>query len=165
MSEKKIRAGVLPRPFVLGLAVRVLASLTFATHARLTDRPLSSQVPASAIAAERAVLLVSNLTTGDVTVTSTEGETIAQFGQDGGGFISTIHRVILRERGKRSDALDGPIFIRAFENGRLGLHDPITGLDTDLMAFGDSNVEAFASLLSNMQPEGGRTDGTADERS
>ncbi|MEL7115771.1 MAG: photosynthetic complex assembly protein PuhC [Pseudomonadota bacterium] len=155
------KSRILPRTFIRGLAVLVLATLVFVAYATLTDRPLVAQVPASPVADERAVYLNSQLAAGKVVVTDSEGQLIADLGQDGGGFVTTIHRVVLRERATHGVAADGPILIRAFENGRLGVHDPSTGFDADLMAFGSDNIGVFAELLTITATDtnGGRTDG------
>jgi len=155
---------ILPRTLIRGLVVLVLASLAFAAYARLTDRPLASTPPKAAIAEEVSVRLDSRIAAGEVTVRSTAGDVIAELGQDGGGFVSTIHRVILRERAKRGADGGAAIRIRAFENGRMGVYDPATDLAIDLMGYGPDNVAVFATLITTTQTHtnGGRTDGTAD---
>ena len=83
----------------------------------------------------------------------TDGTLLAALSPEAGGFIAGMHRVILRERTKHRVALEGPVTLQAFENGRMAIHDPSTGWGADLMGFGADNAGAFARLLaqSNFQ--------------
>jgi putative photosynthetic complex assembly protein len=155
---------LIPKPLLIGLSALILASLTFTAYARISGQPLSSVPPDAPLAREVAVLLDSQFAAGQVVVRNADGSFLQELGQDGGGFVSTIHRVILRERGLHKAPAEGPIHIREYENGRLAVFDPSTGYEADLMAFGESNIAVFASLITQSQTNGGRTDGTAYQR-
>jgi putative photosynthetic complex assembly protein len=157
------KSRLLPRPFIGGLVVLVLAALTFACYARITDRPLASQAPAAPLASEAAVVLSSDISTGEVWVHHPDGTEIDHITKSGGGFLATLHRVVLRERGKHGVAADPPVLFRAYQNGRFALFDPSTGLDADLTGYGTGNVDTIATLITKANAtNGGRTDGTAD---
>ena len=156
------KSRLLPPAMIKGLVALVVAALAFAAYARLTDRPLASQTPDAAIATEAVVLLRSNIASGEVWIMDPSGHDIAHMAE-GAGFIATLHRVVLRERGKHKVAADAPIHLRAFENGRYGLFDPTTGLTADLSGYGPSNTAAINELITTANAtNGGRTDGTAD---
>lgn len=156
---------LIPKPLLIGLSALILASLTFTAYARISGQPLSSVPPSAPLATEVAVRLDSQFAAGQVVVRDAQGAVLLELGQDGGGFVSTIHRVILRERGLHKVAPDGPIHVRQYENGRIAVFDPATGYEADLMAFGESNIAVFAKLITTAtQTDGGRTDGTADKR-
>lgn len=144
---------MLPRVLIRAMVALVLASLAIATFARVTDRPLISTPPVSPVVAETSILLASDGVSGAVEVRQADGALLAELSPEAGGFIAGMHRVIIRERTKHRVALDGPVTIQAFENGRMAIHDPSTGWGADLMGFGADNAGAFARLLaqSNFQ--------------
>lgn len=142
---------MLPKVLIRAMIALVLASLAIATFARVTDRPLVSTPPISPVVAESTLVLASDGVSGAVIVTDMNGAAIANLTPEEGGFIAGVHRVIIRERTKHRVALDGPVIIRAFENGRIGITDPATGWAADLMGFGAGNAAAFAKLLAQAQ--------------
>ena len=147
---------MLPRVLIRAMVGLVLATLVIVTFARVTDRPLVSTPPVSPVAAEAFIVIDADPTSGAAKVHLADGTLLAEFGPMEGGFISGMYRVIHRERTKHRVALDGPLTLQAYENGRMGLIDPSTGWRADLMGFGVDNAEAFARLLA-MTQEGGNT--------
>ncbi len=150
------RDGMLPRALIRAMLALVLAALAITTFARVTDRPLVSTPPVSPVKAEAAILIDADPVSGAATVRRDDGTVLAELSEHEGGFISGIARVLHRERTKHRVALDGPVILQAYENGRMGLIDPSTGWRADLMGFGADNAEAFARLLA-MTQEGGNT--------
>ncbi|MEO0420847.1 MAG: photosynthetic complex assembly protein PuhC [Pseudomonadota bacterium] len=74
-------------------------------------------------------------------------------------FIRGTLRVITRERQVRGVDGDAPVLLQAREDGAVVLRDTASGVDYDLRAFGQTNLEAFASLLASNGPgAGGVTD-------
>ncbi len=151
---------MLPRVLIRGVLCLIAATLAIATYARVTDRPLESTPPVSPVVAESALVLTSDGTTGAITVHLPDGALVADLDAEAGGFVAGVHRVIIRERTKHRVALDGPVTLQAFENGRMAITDPSTGWRADLMGFGADNASAFARLLAKTQ--GGNTHGTTD---
>jgi len=151
---------MLPRVLIRGVLCLIVATLAIATFASVTDRPLEATPPVSPVVAETQMVLTSDGVTGAVRVHDTNGTLIANLDAEAGGFISGVHRVIIRERTKHRTALQGPVTLQAFENGRMAITDPSTGWKADLMGFGADNARAFAQLLAKTQ--GGNTHGTTD---
>lgn len=148
---------MVPRTMVRAMVVLVLATLAIVVIARVTDRPLSSTVPESRVQAEVSLILEADPASGAATVYRSSGHELASYQADEGGFIAGITRVIARERTKHRVALDGPVTLQAYENGRMAILDPATGWRADLMGFGADNAEAFARLLALAHETGGNT--------
>ena len=142
---------MLPRVLIRGVITLVAAVMAITIFARVTDRPLESTPPVSPVVAEAALILTSDGTTGAIDIHTPDGSLVAALDAEQGGFIAGVHRVILRERTKHRMATDGPVLLRAFENGRMAIHDPSTGWGADLMGFGTDNARAFARVLAQTQ--------------
>ncbi len=65
------------------------------------------------------------------------------------GFVRGVLRALTRERRIRGVAGSrAPFTLGVAADGRLKLHDPATGMQLDLEAFGPTNAGAFARLLA-----------------
>lgn len=146
---------MLPRVLIRAVIALVLASLAIATYASVTDRPLVSTPPVAPVVAETSLVLASDGVSGAVEVSLADGTPLANLSPEQGGFIAGMHRVILRERTKHRVALEGPVTLQAYDNGRMAIHDPSTGWSADLMGFGADNAGAFARLLAQSQSQKG----------
>ena len=140
------RRDLVPLPLVRAMSAMVIASLALASFAVWTDRPLEAMPPESPVAAERLLLLSGDMA-GAAEVRDVDGALIADLSPKEGGFISGVWRVLVRERTKARQPLDGPVRLVRTENGRLAIFDPSTNWRADLMGFGADNAAAFAKLL------------------
>lgn len=138
---------LVPRILVRGLLGLVLACLAMVTVFVISDQPKESTPPQSAIAVQK-VLYLEGAMSGAARVLAQDGTLIADLSPEEGGFVSGMWRVLQRERTKARVALDGPVTLTAFENGRVAILDPSTGWGADLMGFGQDNAAAFAKLLA-----------------
>ena len=138
---------MIPRVLLRAVVALVLASLVIVTYARLTDRPLEATPPDDvAVAKERRVLLYGNMS-GAARVLDLDGTVIADLDPSRGGFIAGIWRVLKRVRGQHQVALDAPVRLVLWEDGRLSILDDTTGWRAELTGFGADNLDAFARLL------------------
>lgn len=137
---------LIPRFLVRSLTALVLVCLALVTMATLTDRPLESTPPREAVVAERIIILSGDLS-GAARVMDVNGQVIAELSPEQGGFISGVHRVLVRERTKHGVALDGPVRLVRTEGNRIAIYDDTIGWSADLMGFGLTNTRAFARLL------------------
>lgn len=128
---------------VLGLIFSVLVIVTFA---RVTDRPPEAQPAKGPILAERVIVLEGTLS-GAARISSVDGEVLAQYAAGKGGFVSTIERVVARERQRFGVESTGPLHLRKREGGQLALFDPLTDTEIVLASFGADNIKKFAVLL------------------
>ena len=55
-------------------------------------------------------------------------------------FVSTILRVINRDRIKRNIDKSGPLILQKKDDKRISIFDPSSGKEVDLMAFGEDNI-------------------------
>jgi putative photosynthetic complex assembly protein len=64
------------------------------------------------------------------------------------GFVAMTIKSMTRERNKFNVADTEPYRLSRLKNGRLSLTDPVTGTRIELVAFGVTNIGAFAQLLT-----------------
>ncbi len=137
---------LVPRTMIRTMFGLVMVCLILVSAHVWTGQPRTSVPPASAVKMEKTLFLHGNMS-GAARVLGADGTVVADLGPEKGGFVSGIWRVLQRERIKARVALDGPVVVQAFENGRMAITDPSTGWSADLMGFGQDNAAAFAKLL------------------
>lgn len=145
-SKRPTDRDLVPRIMVRAMFGLVLTVLALVTYARLSDAPLVSTPPESAVVLERHVFLQGEMS-GAATVLDGNGALVARLAPEKGGFIAGIARVLDRERTKHGVALTGPVTVIKRADGRISIHDPSTGWGADLMGFGKDNALAFIRLL------------------
>ncbi len=137
----------IPPILIKGMFGLVALCLVLVTAYVLTGQPVVSTPPDSPVVASREIVIAGDMG-GRASVLAADGTVIAELSAEEGGFISGVARVIARERGKRGLGTEAPVTLVRRENGRLSLHDPLTGWNADLMGFGLDNARAFARLLA-----------------
>ncbi|MEL7164660.1 MAG: photosynthetic complex assembly protein PuhC [Pseudomonadota bacterium] len=145
-TSDRILALPLPGFLVAGLLALVLGIVTVST---LTDDGAVRQVTETEILDER-IMLVDGSITGAATITGADGQPIAEFADGEAVFITTIARVVERQRIKSGVPLDGPIHLRRRAPNRLSVYDPVTRAEFGLSSFGKDNIAAFAALLTDV---------------
>jgi putative photosynthetic complex assembly protein len=139
---------LVPRAMVRTMFGLVMLCLIMVTAHVWTGQPITATPPDSPVKVEKTLFLQGDMS-GAARVLDANGTMIANLSPEEGGFLSGIWRVLQRERTKARVALDGPVTVTAFENGRMAITDPSTGWSADLMGFGQDNAAAFARLLLN----------------
>lgn len=139
---------LVPQVMVRAMFGLVMLCLILVTAHVWTGQPVTSAPPESAVKIEKVLFLEGSMS-GAARVLDGNGTLIADLGPEEGGFLAGVWRVLQRERTKARVALDGPIHVTAYENGRMAVTDPSTGWSADLMGFGQDNAAAFARLLLN----------------
>ncbi|MBY4894224.1 pullulanase [Rhodobacteraceae bacterium N5(2021)] len=140
---------MVPVVLVRAMFILCVCVLIIVSYARLTDRPLSATAPTVEevpIVTERLVRIYGELN-GSARVLDVDGNVIATFAQDEGGFIAGVSRVLERERGAVGAMASDPIRVVRFADGRIGLRDDLTDFRAELVGFGADNEAAFARLL------------------
>jgi putative photosynthetic complex assembly protein len=126
----------------MGLAILALVGLTIAPlpSVRGTDGAAPPRSERSFRAADRAdgAVVITDATTGREVLVVAPGED---------GFIRGTLRGLARDRRMRDLGPEAPFRLVAWSDGRLTLDDPATGRRLDLLAFGQTQAEAFARLL------------------
>jgi len=152
MSHQKAELRERDREMIPIVLVRAMFGLAFVillivAYARFTDRPLEAMPPQANVVTERTLVLSGDMS-GAAAVHTAQGKLVATFDSEQGGFISGVYRVLERERNKHGVAVDAPVRLVQFNNGRLMIFDDTTQWRADLMGFGATNRAAFASLLA-----------------
>ncbi|MEM7596903.1 MAG: photosynthetic complex assembly protein PuhC [Pseudomonadota bacterium] len=136
----------IPTALLRGILVLLALVLTLVFYASWTDRPLEAQPPNGEIVSERVIHLQGTVA-GAARILDAEGVEIMRFATGEGGFVSTIDRVIRRERLRNGVSNDGVLHVRMREGQRLSIFDPSTGREIELEAFGRDNIAKFAALV------------------
>lgn len=139
LGERSGQAMTLIVVFLVGIVALV-------AWARITDRPLAAQPKDLQLSSERVIFVTADLD-GAARITDQTGGVVAEFEAGEAVFISTIARVIRRERQKANASLDAPIHLRQRGEARLTIFDPETQRETELSSFGKDNIASFAVLL------------------
>lgn len=145
VRDKEMVPVVLVRAmFILCVCVLIIVS-----YARLTDRPLSAMPPTVEdvpVVMERSIRIFGELN-GSARVLDADGNLIANFTPEEGGFVAGVYRVLERERGAVGAMASDPIRLVRFADGRVSLRDTYTDFRAELVGFGADNEAAFARLL------------------
>jgi putative photosynthetic complex assembly protein len=126
---------------MIGLA---LVSLLLVAWARATDRPLVGVPPSAEAVRERTVTLIGGGAQA-VTVLDENGAVLADLAH--GGFVTVIQNGLQRVRKVHGLPADLPVRIVEYANGRLTIHDDVTGWSVELGAFGADNRAAWERLM------------------
>lgn len=140
---------MIPTVLIRAMFILCLCVLIIVSYARLTDRPLSAMPPSVEevpVLQERVIRIYGEMN-GSARVLDVDGNLIATFGPDEGGFIAGISRVLERTRGAVGAEASDPIRLVRFADGRLGLRDDYTTFRTELVGFGADNEAVFSRLL------------------
>lgn len=108
---------------------------------------LAAVFPAKPIVAQRA-FFVEGSTPGTLVLRDVDSNAVIKtYTPDQDGFIRTTLKGL--ERARRSAEMDlrAPYQLTKFNDGMLTLDDIATGQRIELIAFGPTNLEAFAELL------------------
>lgn len=131
-------------PFI-GLVLLLGLTLAAAGSARLWHVP--EPPPATPVAAARS-LVFADRDDGAVVVSASDGTPVAVLPPGTNGFVRGALRGLARERRREDAAMAAPFNVTEYVDGRVTLQDPATGRWVDLRAFGATNAEAFARLLT-----------------
>jgi putative photosynthetic complex assembly protein len=136
-----------PRRVLIGAAALVALTITAAAVGRLTG---SSQTTLTAAAVQSRELVFRDVADGSIAVfdardTSTPIDVVPPATN---GFLRGTMRGLARQRLRQDADRDIPFRLTQWADNRLTLEDPTTHRMLDLEAFGLTNEQAFARLLS-----------------
>jgi len=140
-----------PRPALLTAGVVIAGSICLACVGRLTGAANSE--PTAPMVASRA-LLFEDRPDGGVTVfdAADPASPIAIVAPETNGFLRATMRGLARQRLREDAGRAIPFRLTEWADGRLTLEDPATGRRVEMEAFGITNEEAFARLLTAKAP-------------
>ena len=84
---------------------------------------------------------------GETLILDDEGNVLVSFSKEQENFVSTVTKVLERDRKKVGIFENSNVFIRLSDNDRLSIFDPQTGREFDLAGFGDGNIQIFFNIL------------------
>ena len=139
---------MISRAMVRAIVALIIGVLALVSYATFTGRTPSAVVPEGAVVKSRLILIQAE-DSGAVRIFTAEGKLIADLSAKQGGFISSIDRSLRRKRVVANLPQAGPVLLTLDDLNRLKISDPQSGWSADLMAFGKSNIGAFAMLLDS----------------
>ena len=120
--------------------------VAFVTVFRVLDlEPYSIPVVAPKISEKR--ILFDFGENDETLILSSTGEILVSYSSEQSNFVSTVTKVLKRERKKVGIEENAKVLLRRDENNRLSIYDPETKREIDLAGFGESNLEIFYNLL------------------
>ncbi len=143
---------ILPyRPFPRGPLIGAGVLLTAVILTAALGRHIGSSTPPAAASVAARDLRFEDRADGAVAVLDArDGRQVDVAAAGTNGFLRATMRGLARERALRGveDRIDAPFRLTAWSDGRVTLDDPSTGRHVELEAFGRTNEEAFARLLT-----------------
>ena len=129
--------------FIIFLLILIVA---FVTVFRVLDlEPYSIPVAAPKISEKR--ILFDFGENDETLILSSKGDVLVRYSSEQSNFVSTLTKVLKRERKKVGIEENAKVLLRRDENNRLSIYDPETKREIDLAGFGESNLEIFYDLL------------------
>ena len=129
--------------FIICILVLFIA---FAAVFRMSDLHPYSIPKQLDIKAEREILLKIE-ENGDTLILDDGGNVLVSYSKEQENFVSTVTKVLERDRLKVGKFDNSNVFLRLNENDRLSIFDPQTEREIDLAGFGDGNIQVFFNLL------------------
>ena len=98
------------------------------------------------IKAEKEILLKIG-EDGETLIIDDNGNVLVSYSKEQENFVSTVTKVLERDRKKVGIFGNSNVFLRLSDNDRLSIFDPQTEREIDLAGFGDGNIQVFFNLL------------------
>ena len=142
MTKKFTFNSSLPLFIILTLVLLIVFVAVF----RFSDSNPYSIPKQLDIKAEREILLKIE-ENGDTLILDDDGNVLVSYSKEQENFVSTVTKVLERDRLKVGKFENSNVFLRLNENDRLSIFDPQTEREIDLAGFGDENIQIFFKLL------------------
>ena len=84
---------------------------------------------------------------GETLILDEAGNILLSYSKEQENFVSTVTKVLERDRKKVGIFENSNVFLRLSENDRLSIFDPKTEREIDLAGFGNDNIQIFFNLL------------------
>ena len=120
--------------------------IAFAAVFRMSDLHPYSIPKQLDIKAEKEILLKIG-EDGETLIIDGDGNVLVSYSKEQENFVSTVTKVLERDRKKFGIFGSSNVFLRLSYNDRLSIFDPQTEREIDLAGFGDGNIQVFFNLL------------------
>jgi putative photosynthetic complex assembly protein len=149
--SKATRPPPFPRGALLVAGLAVASSIAVATVGRMTGAANSEPTAKMVVSRE---LLFKDRANGAVAVFDVRDPSapITIIAPETNGFLRATMRGLARQRLRQDADVAIPFRLTEWADGRLTLEDPTTGRRVEMEAFGITNEEAFARLLTAKTP-------------
>ena len=84
---------------------------------------------------------------GETLILDDDGNVLVSYSKEQENFVSTVTKVLERDRKKVGIFENSHVFLRLNETDRLSIFDPQTKREIDLAGFGNDNIQIFFKLL------------------
>ena len=84
---------------------------------------------------------------GETLILDDEGNVLVSYSKEQENFVSTVTKVLERDRKKVGIFENSNVFLRLSNKDRVSIFDPQTEREIDLAGFGDANIQIFFNLL------------------
>jgi|TARA_B100001057_G_scaffold195185_1_gene195968 putative photosynthetic complex assembly protein len=84
---------------------------------------------------------------GDTLILDETGNVLLSYSKDQENFVSTVTKVLERDRKKFGITKNSIVVLRLSQKDRLSIYDPLTEREIDLAGFGKGNIQVFIDLL------------------
>ena len=121
--------------------------ITFVAVFRISDlRPftISEQIN---VKVEREIALEIG-EEGETLILDEAGNVLLSYSKEQENFVSTVTKVLERDRKKNGILGDSNVVLRLSQDNRLSIYDPQTEREIDLAGFGQSNIQVFYDILN-----------------
>ena len=85
---------------------------------------------------------------GETFILDEAGNVLLRYSKDQENFVSTVAKVLKRERKKNSMTKNSNVVLRISQENRLSIYDPQTDQVIDLAGFGEGNIQVFYDILN-----------------
>ena len=144
-NARNIMKSVKPQWLVLGVMV---SSIIFVIGFQVFNFEPINVSPNSTIISSK-LIYIEQSDDLETRILNENGAILVEYPKDKETFVSTILRVINRDRIKRNIDKSGPLILQKKDNGRISIFDPSSEKEVDLMAFGEDNILVFRDILGH----------------
>ena len=120
--------------------------IAFAAVFRMSDLHPYSIPKQLDIKAEKEILLKIG-DDGETLILDDDGNVLVSYSKEQENFVSTVTKVLERDRKKVGIFENSNVFLRLSNKDRVSIFDPQTEREIDLAGFGDGNIQVFFNLL------------------
>ena len=129
--------------FIISTLVLLIAFVAVFRMSDLSPYSIPKQLD---IKAEKEILLQIG-ENGETIILDEYGNVLVSYSKEQENFVSTVTKVLERDRKKVGIFENSNVLLRLSQNDRLSIFDPQTEREIDLAGFGDENIQIFFNLL------------------
>ena len=130
--------------FIVCSLVLVVALVAFFRISDFDPYSISKQVN---VKVEKEIILKIG-ENGETLILDQVGNVLLSYPKEEENFVSTVTKVLERDRKKIGVSKNSSVFLRLSNGDRISIFDPQTERQIDLAGFGEGNIQVFYDLLN-----------------